>query len=115
MREIKIGNKEVKIKATPLALLFYKQEFKSDLMGAMMKMQEVKKDLSQIDSLAILQITWAMAKAADIKSTFPSFTKWLSELDSVDFSDKDFLWGVMEEATDGFFRTGSEQLRKSKQ
>ena len=34
MREIKLGDKEVKIRATPLALLFYKQEFKSDLIGA---------------------------------------------------------------------------------
>lgn len=101
MREITIDGKEVRVRATPLALLFYKQEFNSDLVGDLAKMQELETDPSKIDAVAVLQMTWAMAKADSPKS-FPSFEKWLSEFESFDIST--VFMDVVEEATDGFFR-----------
>lgn len=111
MREIMIDGKEVRVRATPLALLFYKQEFKSDLLGDLVKMQNIEVDMSQIDTVALLQLIWAMAKA-DKPKGFPSFEKWLSGFESFDLSDAGMFVAVMEEAADGFFRGQQKVSRK---
>lgn len=119
MREIKIGEQTIRVRATPLALFFYKQEFDSDLVGDLSKVMELRKtnsekgsdeevDLSKLDTVAILQMVWAMSKADAFGKQFPPFFEWLGSLETVDFSDQDFLRGVLEEATDGFFRTGAK-------
>ena len=105
MREITIGEKQIRVRATPLALLYYRQEFKTDLIGDLMSMQAMSTDPSQFDALKFLQLIWAMAKADDAKG-FPSFEAWLSGMDSFDFADADIMTTVIEEATDGFFRGG---------
>lgn len=110
MRELKIGEETLRVRATPLALLFYKQEFRTDLLGDLMKMDAIQKDLSQIDTVAILQLVYAMAKAdsfGDAKK-FPGFYEWVGRLDYIDFSDPEFLAAVMEEAANGFFRAGAK-------
>ena len=105
MREITIGEKQIRVRATPLALLFYKQEFNTDLIGDLISMQEMATDPSQFDALKFLQLIWAMAKADDAKG-FPSFEAWLADMESFDFADNDIMTAVIEEATDGFFRGG---------
>ena len=105
MREITIGEKQIRVRATPLALLFYKQEFNSDLIGDLISMQNMANDPSQFDALKFLQLIWAMAKADDAKD-FPSFENWLASLGSFDFADANMMGAVVEEATDGFFRGG---------
>ena len=105
MREITIGEKTIRVRATPLALLYYRQEFKTDLIGDLISMQEMATDPSQFDALKFLQLIWAMAKA-DKPEGFPSFEAWLSGMDSFDFADADIMTTVIEEATDGFFRGG---------
>ncbi len=105
MREITIGEKQIRVRATPLALLFYKQEFNTDLIGDLISMQEMATDPSQFDALKFLQLIWAMAKADDAKG-FPSFEAWLADMESFDFADNDIMTAVVEEATDGFFRGG---------
>jgi hypothetical protein len=105
MREITIGEKTIRVRATPLALLFYKQEFNADLIGDLMSMQAMATDPSQFDALKFLQLIWAMAKADDAKG-FPSFEAWLADMESFDFADNDIMTAVIEEATDGFFRGG---------
>lgn len=112
MKEISIGDKTIKVRATPLTLLFYKQEFKTDMIGDIMKLQIVKNSPEQLDSLVFLQIIWAMEKTANFGKDFPSFTKWLETLDSFDISDADMLKAVFEEATDGFFRRGKQRRQK---
>ncbi|MDP4158381.1 MAG: hypothetical protein Q8911_01270 [Bacillota bacterium] len=113
MREINIGSKQIRIKATPLALLYYKQEFKSDLLGDLVKMQVLTTDPSKLDSVALLQLIWAMAKADAHPEKFPSFEEWLSTLEGFDFSDSDVLSAALEEAADGFFRRGKQgQIKK---
>ncbi len=100
MREITIGEKTIRVRATPLALLYYKQEFNADLIGDLMSMQEMADDPSRFDALKFLQLVWAMTKADDSRN-FPSFETWLSGLDSFDFADADVMTAVVEEATDG--------------
>ncbi|WP_374717119.1 hypothetical protein [Geobacillus thermodenitrificans] len=113
MRTIKIGEKEIGLKATPLALLYYKQEFKTDLIGDLLKMQAIADDPSALDSVALLQIAWAMNKAAEGKGkTFPHFESWLEQFEYVDFSDADALTAIMNEAAEGFFRRGIRTATK---
>jgi hypothetical protein len=123
MRELKIGDQAVRVRATPLALLFYKQEFHSDLLGDLTKLTKLLKkgakpdqeidedsvDPTQLDSVAILQLIWAMAKADAYGKPFPSFLEWLSNLDSFDLSDPAVLRDALEEAAHGFFRSGVKQ------
>lgn len=126
MKELNIGETKVRVRATPLALLYYKQEFKSDLLGDLAKLGDlvnmedvnssleetkaIEADLSKLDSVSLLQLTWAMAKADAHGSKFPSFEEWLSTLTCFDFSDLSLISAVMEEAADGFFRQGSKGL-----
>jgi hypothetical protein len=105
MREITIGEKQIRIRATPLALLFYKQEFNTDLIGDLISMQVMATDPSRFDSIKMLQLIWAMNKA-DKPEGFPSFEGWLGSLDGIDFADGDMMTAVIEEAEDGFFRGG---------
>ena len=44
MREISIGSKTIGLKATPLALLFYKQEFGHDLVGDLVKINGMQEN-----------------------------------------------------------------------
>ena len=105
MREIQIGDKTIRVRATPLALLYYRQEFNADLIGDLISLQAMSSDPSQFDALKFLQLIWAMAKADDAKG-FPSFEAWLADMESFDFADNDIMTAVIEEATDGFFRGG---------
>ncbi|MGR6765353.1 hypothetical protein ACU1JV_26655 [Paenibacillus sp. T2-29] len=118
MRELNMGGgKTVRVKATPLALLFYKQEFKADLLADLLKSFgpgfkpgasdkiDPTKFMERFDTILILQIVWAMAKADAFGKQFPSFPNWLSEFDDLDVYG-DFLKDALEEAGDGFFRKG---------
>lgn len=113
MREIKIGGKEIRVKASPLTLLFYKQEFKSDMIGDILKLHGVQNNPEKLDSLMLLQVIWAMNKTAEFGKDFPSFPRWLEALDSFDISDTDMLKAVFEEATEGFFRRGAMRKWRS--
>lgn len=102
MREIKLGDKTIEIKATPLTLLYYKQEFKSDLIGDLAKLEKAETDPTKIDMLIILQLVWAMAKTLKgIK--FPKFEKWLGEFESIDAQDINMMNEIMQEVAEGFF------------
>lgn len=107
MRTVNIGGKDIGLKATPLALLYYRQEFKSDLIGDLLKMQAIANDPSALDSVVLLQIAWAMNKAAEHGKSFPHFESWLAQFEYVDFSDANTMTAIMDEAADGFFRGGS--------
>lgn len=104
MRELSMGDKQVRVRATALALLFYKQQFKSDLIGDIVSLQAMGDNAANFDSVKILQMIWAMAKADTFGQQFPSFEAWLSEFDSIDFSDVSFINAALDEAKDGFFR-----------
>lgn len=113
MREVEIDGKAVKIRANPLALLYYKQEFKSDLVGDMFKWQNVGNDPTRLDFILFLQLVWAMAKAGSNSSKdFPSFKGWLAGLESFDITDEELITEVITEAQDGFFRGSAGDRRR---
>jgi hypothetical protein len=76
-------------------------------------MSVIEKDMSKFDTIAILQLVWAMNKADSYGEKFPNFEKWLAALECVDFSDSAFLTAALEEAQEGFFRK-AQGLGKSK-
>lgn len=136
MRIVKMGEKEIGLKASPLALLYYKQEFKTDLLGDLIKLSgnlaKVGGDLiklaelaekgnndvnmndldldaiaAELDTVAILKLVWAMNKASEGPGKpFPGFESWLEGLEVFDLTDQTFIGMVMREAMDGFFRGG---------
>lgn len=121
MINVNIGEQELGLRATPLALLYYQQEFDEDLMADLVSMQDMADmadgDFSGFDSVKILQICYAMNKADNYGESFPGFEEWLSKFESIDFADDEFLFSIIEEATDGFFRsaeTGSKPEPKTK-
>lgn len=109
MRELNIGGKQVRVRATPLALLYYKQAFKADLLGDLIKIADAEQDLSRIDTVVLLQLIWAMAKADGYGQPFPSFEEWLRGFETIDFSE--FLQAALEEAADGFLRRSKGQFK----
>ena len=111
MREITIGSKKIRVRATPLALLYYKQAFKGDLLGDMTKMEEVEKDMSKLDTVQFLQMIWAMAKADNFGKPFPAFEEWLAGLEDFDISDPAAVMAALEEAADGFFRQAKGKIQ----
>ena len=113
MREINIGEQTLRVRATPLALLFYRQEFKTDLIGDLTKLERVKDDLSQLDTVAMLQLVWAMAKADAFGKPFPGFVDWVASLEGFDFSDPGFMTAALEEAASGFFRSAAQKQAAS--
>jgi len=122
MRELKIGDQTIRVRATPLALLFYKQEFKSDLLGDLLKMLQgmigiqyllgnsdssdlENIDFGKFDTVIFLQLIWAMAKADAFGKQFPSFVEWVSDMEAFDLADPSVVAAALEEATSGFFRS----------
>jgi hypothetical protein len=113
MRTIQIGEKQIGLKATPLALLFYQQAFGTDLIGDFTKMEKLQKDPSTFDTVFILKLAWAMAKAHEgVGKKFPDFMNWVAELEEFDISDTDVLNAILNEAMEGFFRRRSRTKAK---
>lgn len=104
MRDIKIGDKTVRVTASPVTLFIYKKEFGTDLVGDLIGLQTLENDPSTMDSTKFLQMAWAMAKTANLPDSFPDFVTWLNEFGYVDFSDENMMMGIVEEAEEGFFR-----------
>ncbi|MFW6121847.1 MAG: hypothetical protein ACOC80_13260 [Petrotogales bacterium] len=121
MKKLKINNKEIGLRASPLALLFYQQNFDSDLIADLAKFQEENMekisegDFGNFSSVKLLQMAWAMNKAAKYPKDFPTFEEWLESFDSFQVTNAKFIMGIIEEATDGFFRSGKESGGKPEQ
>jgi len=75
MRIVKIGGKELGLKASPLALLYYRQAFNKDLIEDLISFQDMANiengDFSGFDSVKILQICYAMNNADTFGKQFP--------------------------------------------
>lgn len=111
MRIIKIGDKEIGLKASPLALLYYQQDFKKDLIADLMSLQGLTKfaegDYSALNSVLFLQILYVLNKAYNFGKKFPDFNRWLAEFDSIDLME--IIPELVEEIEDGFFRSAGLQ------
>ena len=109
MREVNIGGKQVGLRASPLALLFYKQEFDRDLASDIIRLRHIEDDPETFDALLFAQLAWAMAEAAHgLNKQFPSFINWLNDLEYFDVSDAEMVQGIADEAMDGFFRAANK-------
>lgn len=108
MIEIRMGDNVLKVRATALTLLFYKQEFKKDLIGDFMKFDVLQKDPTQWDSVMILQMVWAMTKtealASNLGASFPGFQSWVSKLQRIDFAGEG-ITNIMSILVEAFFRS----------
>lgn len=129
MREIRSGDQVLRVRASSLAIFFYKQEFKTDILkdiSAVLKdwtgnkkvaqMVKGKTDQNQVDLIdvipdgyTIMQITWALNKAQnsaeDIQT--PRFEEWIKQ--HQDISVMEIMQDVLEEAMNGFFRIAPTQ------
>ena len=119
MRKIVLGNKEIELRANPLALLFYKQAFDRDLIADILKLQSLQSlqdgDFSSLDTVSLFQIAYAMNKAAKPADVFPKFEEWLAQFETIGFDDPQWIIDVVEEAADGFFRSGKSAPESKEQ
>lgn len=115
MREIVIGENTIGVNASALALLFYKQEFRSDLISDFTKFSMgLEEDNTNYDGLQILSFLWALNKAHKLPDKQPGFEIWLQEI-NFDFSDEVAMQGVMTEIVNGYFRSKADAyLKKAK-
>ena len=123
MREVQVGDgKVLRLKGSPLSLLYYQQEFGRDLLGdlagmltglvgaqalAVGKVDATKLNFSALDSVAILRLVWTLART-DVgpAGKFPGFEAWLAENEDLNIFDVDLLQAVFEEVQQAFFRPG---------
>ena len=119
MRTTIIGGKKIQLRANPLALLFYKQAFDSDLIADLLKLQSLQSlqdgDFSSLDMVSLFQIAYAMNKAAKPADIFPKFEEWLAQFETIGFDDPQWIVDVVEEAADGFFRSGKSAPESKEQ
>ena len=118
MRTVTIGDKQIALRANPLALFYYRQAFGQDMMAAVMelqsKMQRVGEgDYFSLDMVGIFQLAYAMHKAAELNKVQMSFEEWLSQFDGLGLGEEEnWVVDVAQEAIDGLFRTGKPAPEK---
>lgn len=108
MREVRVGNRDVRVIGSPMTLFFYKKEFNADLIGDVLSFTKFHDDIGEMKGLEVLQIIWALEKTANAGKVFPGFETWLSEFEYLDFGSEDMLSAVMEVAEKAFFRKHEE-------
>ena len=91
---IKIGEKEVLLKANAMNALIYRSNFGNDIFTDEAKIVSVAKDenYGEIEIVKLMQIVWTMAKAADSKTE--PFNEWVSNFE--EFPVFDVLTDIIE-------------------
>jgi hypothetical protein len=56
-----------------------------------------------------------MNKAAKPADVFPEFEEWLAQFETIGFDDPQWIIDVVEEAADGFFRSGKSAPESKEQ
>lgn len=94
---IKIGEKDVRLKANAMQAIIYRREFGRDIMevqGSLMSMVGFDSrgkasvnlaGVKGIDGVGIVQVIWTMAKAAD--ASVPPLEQWLEQFDTFPIVD----------------------------
>jgi len=112
MRTVELGGRTFDIKAGPLSIFYFNDEFGSSILTDYAKIfggkpedegQEFYESLAQFDWPSALRVTWALAKTATPKD-FPPFPRWIGGFEYLNMGDSDFVLAVLEEATHGLFR-----------
>lgn len=110
--EIKINEKSVKLKASLLSQLIYKQTFGKDMLVDVIALDEYRKENAESEgkfksnTMAMeysymaknitYQIMWAFAKTADENIT--SFENWIDEIEDIDYSNAEKVCGNLLDA-----------------
>ncbi len=118
MRKIKIGSKNIVLRASPLALVFYKQIFDRDLLVDITKLEllsdSIKSNsLEGLDVVLLLQVAFVMAKCVD-KTLSSDFEAWVESFEYIDYGDLNWIIDVVEVAVQGFFRSAGSPAPKPK-
>jgi hypothetical protein len=70
-------------------------------------------DFSGMDMVGVLQLAYAMHKAAELNKVQMSFEEWLSQFDGLGLGEEEnWVVDVVQEAIDGLFRTGKPAPEK---
>ena len=118
-RTVELGGREFTVKAGPLSIFYFHEEFGSSILEEYARMfasspeENAEKDLyevlAQYDWSAALRMTWAFEKTASSSpNEFPSWQSWIAAFEYIDMGDHEFMGQVGEEATRGLFRKRSE-------
>lgn len=105
MVEIKVGGKEMRLRAAPPSLHFYDQEFKRDLIPDALSVVNGGK----IEGLKVMRLVWVLEKTEHLGASFPSFTEWIQQFEYMDLTDKENLGKLVQELIRGFFRTAEPE------
>lgn len=78
LKEIKIGEKVIPMKASAFTPFLFKEQFNSDIITEMQKMQKS----GEIDSVFLARLAWVMARSAD--KNLPKLEEWLGDFEMLD-------------------------------
>lgn len=80
---VKLGGKEILLKATAMNLLIYQEQFGEDMFHAKGELIDVfgQKEIKykDIPSVTVMKLFWTMAKTGN--PDFPPFREWVESLD----------------------------------
>jgi hypothetical protein len=113
MRELNLGESILPVRATPVAMFFYRQEFDSDMSHDCLQVltwflgapddDECPDREPLLDAVAgALKLVWAMGKASAWPKIWPAYGTWMDGLPDVEF-DASFVNEVLCVAEDGLF------------
>jgi len=131
MKELVSGDIKIKVRASNMALFYFEQEFKENLLSVAGKIifgtadgmksddketvdkEEAIRSLDSISVIGLLKVIWAMNKAENfyLKKDTKHFEEWLADCD--EFNVFDCIMEAIGIISDGFFRT-SEKKPESK-
>lgn len=84
-KTIKLGDKEVLLKATAMNLIIYQETFGEDIFKAKGQLLDAfngsEMNFGKIPSVLLLKLMWTMARTGD--KDFPPFEEWVESLDEI--------------------------------
>jgi len=121
-RTVHLGGRTFTIKAGPLSLFYFHEEFGSSIMEDYARMFATSPEeaaeksfyelLAQYDWPSALRLAWAFEKTASSDPDFPIWEAWIAAFDYIDMGDNEFIVQVGEEATRGLFRTRDQAQKQ---
>lgn len=108
MRNIELGNREIKIHASPLTPYIYKKNFNQTFSSDLIELSQIQDDMTKLDDVNVLQMIWAMEKTDN--NRIDDFETWLSKLEKVDLGE--VIQDVTEEAMNATFHTKNKETKE---
>ncbi|MCF8012708.1 MAG: hypothetical protein K9L56_15685 [Clostridiales bacterium] len=112
MRKIKIGSKELGLKATLSVLFPYRDIFETELIDDILQVQQMMDSIAsgnfkKINTKKLLRVIWAMNmnyEGIELKNE-SQFNCWMEKLEDeqLNLSDPNFWMPIVNEGMDGYF------------